>query len=222
MTEYEYTTSALVAAELRATQDFGSTTVPTLNELTVWIKEDAAEINNDAGQVYGSTSYTETFDYDGEERLVLRNAPIISVTNVLYSTSSLGTDTYSLSETKTEDTDYTVYNDTGEVAILFNNWSPLVGRKRIQATYDAGFTTTPLQIQKLSTKKVAKRVIDTLIEKDINEKKSGKSVSVGSISIIKPADFGVAQYETLSNEIATLEGKLVGGTSLYRMPTHRL
>jgi hypothetical protein len=61
-----------------------------------------------------------------------------------------------------------------------------------------------------------------LLQKDINEKKSGKSVSVGSISIVKPADFGVSQYKELKSDIAMLEKSLIGGTSLYRLQTHRI
>jgi len=217
---FTYTTAALVKAELRATLDFSASTVPSLDDINTWIGEASAEINQISGRIYGQTTYTEVFDYNGTDVLVLENAPLITVTNVLYSTSALGTDTYSLSDTKTEDTDYTVYKNEGEIELL-SNWKPAIGKKRISVTYDAGFTSTPLTVQKLATKKVAKRTIDTLMSKDVNEKASGKSVSVGSISIIKPADFGVSQYKTLSDDIGKLEMDLIEGTSLYRLPLRR-
>jgi len=217
---YEYSTAALVKAELRATQDFSTTTVPSLADVTEWIKEASAVINTNAGRVYGETIYAETFDYNGTDVLVLKNAPLISVTSVLYSTAELGSTDYSLTTAKTEDTDFTVYKEDGEIEVL-SSWSPQCGNKRIQVNYTAGFATTPTDVQMLATKQVTKRVLDTLLSKDVNEKKSGKSVSVGSISIVKPADFGVSQYTTLSKDIARLEQDIVGGTSMYRLPLNR-
>jgi hypothetical protein len=220
MTDYTYTTDSLIKAELRATVDFSATTIPTLVDINEWIKESSAAINATAGRTYGETSYSETFDYNGTETLVTRNAPLISVTNVLYSTSALGTDSYSLDITKTEDTDYTIYLENGEIELL-PSWSPTCGKKRIQINYSAGFATTPKDVQMLATKQVTKRVLDTLLSKDVNEKKSGKSVSVGSISIVKPADFGVAQYKTLSTDIDRLEQSILEGTSVYRLPLNK-
>ena len=221
MTTYEYTTPALVQAELRATTDFSATTNPTLASVTNWIQEESDVININSGRVFGENSYSETYDYDGTSVLLTQHAPIMSVTSVLYSTSALGTSTYDLSETKTEDVDYTVYKESGEIEIL-SNWSPSSGKKRIKINYTAGNSTTPLNVQSLTTKKVAKRVIDTLLSKDINEKQSGKSISVGSISIVKPADFGVNQYKVLKSEIAQLQEDLLNGTSLYRLPMTRM
>jgi hypothetical protein len=216
---YAYSTAALVRAELRATQDFSSSTYPTADQLATWISEESDQINNIAGRVFGSTAFSETIDYDGEELITLKNAPVISVTSVLYSTSALGSDTYSLSDTKVADEDYTVYSEDGELALL--NWEPSVGRKRIQINYTAGYSIIPPRVQMLATKRVTKRIIDSLLEKDINEKQSGKSVSVGSISIVKPADFGVSQYKTITADIDKLTQEILNGTTAYRIGGHR-
>lgn len=218
---YTYTSATLVAAELRATAAFSSSTVPTADQVATWIGEESADINTKAGRVFGSTAYTEDIDYDGAETITLVNAPIISVTSLLYSTSGLGTATYALDQTAVENTDFTVYKDEGEIVRL-PNWNNVsTGRKTIQVTYTAGHTNTPLDVQKLATKKVAKRVIDSLLTKDINEKKSGKSISVGSISIVKPSDFGVSQYRALGEDIATLEANLTKGSGVYRLNVNR-
>ena len=218
---YSYTTADNVQAELRATTDFSATSNPTLTSVNLWINNASDEINQTAGRVYGQTSYTETYDYNGEDILITKNAPIISITSVLYSTAPLGNANYALSATKTENTDYTTYLNEGEVEILSANWTPSTGNKRIQINYDAGFSIVPGTVEMLATKKVTKRVLDTLMSKDVNEKKSGKSVSVGSISIVKPADFGVKQYSTLNKDISSLEEDLIGGTSAYRLPMTR-
>lgn len=217
---YSYCTLAQLKAELRATQDFSASTYPTADQASTWIAEDSDEVNAISGRNWGVTAYSETLDYQGEDKLILRNAPIVSVTSVLYSPYELGNTLYGLTDTKVANTDYTVYNDEGEIAIL--GWTPCEGRKRIQVNYTAGFNPVPERIQKLVTKKVAKRIMYSLIAKDVNEKQSGKSVSVGSISIVKPADFGVAQFKTLIADVQELEDKLVKDScSAYRIPTHR-
>ena len=217
---YEYTTATLVKNELRATSSFSSSTYPSLTTVTEWIYEISDYINQIAGRTYGVTSYSETFDYNGTDVLVLKNAPVISVTSVLYSTGVLGTTSYGLTDTKVENTDYTVYKDSGEIEFL-SNWKPTEGLKKIQVNYTAGYATTPYTVQMLATKLVAKRVLDSLMQKDVNEKQSGKSVSVGSISIVKPADFGVKQYTTISIDIDGLTQKIIEGTSFYRLPLGR-
>jgi len=217
---YTYTTPANVKAELRAPEDFASYTFPSLDDVNLWIAQESEEVNVLSGRVWGSTAYSEIIDYNGEETITLKNAPVLSVTNVLYATAPLGSDTYSLSDTKVANRDYAIYPEEGEV-VLLSAWNPLPGRKRIQINYTAGYSTVPGQITKLVTKKVTKRVIDTLLSKDVNEKQSGKSVSVGSISIVKPADFGVKQYTTLKSDIDELESKLLNSTTAYRIGGHR-
>ncbi len=215
-----YTTAALVQAELATTEVFSTSTLPTADQVATWIAEESDKIDQLAGRTFTSTAYSEDIDYDGEDIIALANAPVITVTSLLYSTSKLGSDTYSLSDTKTEDTDYTVYKDAGEIALL-EGWSPASGRKRMQVNYTAGYASTPLPVQNLATKKVAKRVIDTVMQKSVNESKSGKSISVGSVSIVKAADFGVSQYTTLKDDIASLEDEIINGTSVYRLHSHR-
>ena len=60
----------------------------------------------------------------------------------------------------------------------------------------------------LATKLVAKRVIDTVLAKDVAEKQSGKSVSIGSVSIVRPAEVGVSQYKSLTSDIDLLKAEL--------------
>ena len=216
----EYTTAALVMAELSTSVVFGTDTLPTADQLATWIAEESDSIDQLAGRTYTSTAYSETIDYQGEDTITLVNAPVLTVTSVLYSTSALGTTTYDLSATKTAETDYSTYLSEGELVIL-PSWSPSSGRKRIQVNYTAGYAVTPLPIQKLATKKVAKRTIDTVMENNVQQQTSGKSISVGSVSVVKAADFGVSQYSTLKKDINDLEKELINGTSVYRLASHR-
>jgi len=216
MTTYEYTTPALVKAELKATTDFASTTNPSLSTVNNWINEESEEVNVVSGRIWSTENVTDVVDYEGQESLTLKHSPVLSVTRLLYSSIALGVTGYNLADTKIEDTDYTLYSNDGTISIL-DSWKPSEGRKRIQIDYLTGYTTVPLRIQKLATKKVAKRILDAVITQDLNEKKSGKSVSVGSISIVKPADFGTQNYKVLKADIDALEEKLVNGTGTYRI-----
>ena len=217
---YEYTTPELVKAELRAEEDFASFTNPTLGTIEEWIKEVSEEINHIAGRAYGETEYTEVFDYRGDDVILLKNAPVIEVESVKYSPHPLGSEDYGFTETKTENTHFALYKESGEIELL-SGWNPASGLKRIEIVYKAGFEEVPKIVQMLATKKATKRVIDSLLSKDINQKQSGKSVSVGSIRIVKPANFGVNQYQLLKTEIQELEQELINGTTLYRLPMNR-
>ncbi len=212
---YEYTTTSLIEAEIRATTPFSGSTIPTLTQVTTWIEEESNEINQLAGYNIGETSYSETIDYNGEELIALRHSPLISVNSVLYSTSDLGAN-YALTTTKVEGTDYSYYPETGELVILLSHWSPDSGRKRIQVNYTAGYSTTPMLIQKLATKKVAKRVLDTLVNYNLDQGNTGGSVSVGAISIVEPENLGLSTFKQLKTDMADLENKIVSGFGVYR------
>lgn len=211
-----YTTAANVQEELRLTAAFGVGTVPTLATVERWIDEASAQIDQIAGRVFQSTQYTEELDYDGEEVLQLKNAPIISVDTFNYATVDIAKTSWPSYSAKTEDTDFTVYENKGEVAILLTNFKPSAGRKRLSVTYTAGYAAAPDKVTMLATQLVAKRALDSVLNKDVNEKQSGKSISVGSISIVKPAQFGVQSYTVLSSSIDELKSELVAGTGVYR------
>jgi hypothetical protein len=215
---YAYTTHELVQSELQLSSAFSTTTLPSYDDVDEWIAEESAYINSLANQVFGSTLYSSEFiDYDGEEWLILENAPLISVTSVQYNANPLGSSLGSSWTTKSADVDYSVYKDRGALRVLFNNWRPTDGAKRICVTYSAGYTTIPHEVRKLATKLVAERILNTLIQKNINERSDGGSVSVGSISIVEPTSYGVNSYKQLKAEIEALKKEIVnGGTTVYR------
>ena len=211
-----YTTAELIQAEIRAEVPFSTTTYPTLAQLNVWIAENDSHLDKIAGRTFASTQYVENLDYNNEDVITLEKSPVISIDTFNYATVALGATGYPSYVAKTEDTDFTVYNDRGEVEILASNFTPSAGKKRLKITYTAGYTTVPAYVEMLATKMTAKRVIDSVLAKDTNEKQSGKSISVGSISIVKPSDFGTASYSELQNDIATLKQELVQGRLSYR------
>lgn len=214
---YSYTTAALVQAELQSSTAFSSATLPALADVTNWINEESAYVNSIANLVFGSTAYDQYIDYEGETIIPLDNTPIISVTAVLYNSSYLGQTNYATSwTTLTSEVDYTVYADRSYIQLLMNTIRPTAGIKKFRIQYTAGYATIPLDVQKLVTKLVALRVLDTLLQKNVNERNDGGSVSVGSISIIEPASYGVGSLKKIKSDIELLKTELVKGTKVIR------
>lgn len=217
-TAYNYTTPKLVQEELKATTAFTDSTYPSLQAIEIWINEESAFVNRLANTNFGETQYTQYYDYDGEETLYLKHTPVMSIDTFEYNTASLG-NTASWA-TKVEDTDFSVDTDRGEVTIIDTRFSPTSGKKKFRITYTAGYDDIPYEVQKITTKMVAKRVIDSVLAKDTAERQSGKSISVGSISIVKPAQFGVQQYAALKTDIMDLQAQILKGTTAHRFGSY--
>lgn len=213
-----YTTAALIEAEIRATTSFSGSTLPSLSQVTSWITEESDNVDGLSGDVFSATTYIEYVDYDGDtDRIQTRHSPIVSVTSVEYNSVALG-QTASWA-TKVSGTDYTTYNHRGEIFIIKTNWQPSEGEKRIRITYVGGYSTTPPKIQKLATKMVAQRVIDSLLHSDVQNGNDGGEIQVGSIRIVDPASYGVNTYKQLVQDIKDLKGELVNNFGVYRYGT---
>jgi hypothetical protein len=216
MVDYEYTEPSLVQAELRASTAFSSSTTPSLTQVQQWIVEASDVINQLSGTVWGVTTYTQYFDYEGQEVLYVRHSPLKSVVSLKYNKNPLGSESGEDWETKTEDSHFTVYEKTGEVVLLLNRFAPGDGRKRIEVVYKAGYSEVPARVQLLCTKMVAQRVLESLISSNVNSGNDGGSVSVGSISITEPASYGVNSYNNLKREIKELQQSLLMGSGAFR------
>lgn len=218
---YSYTTASAVQAELQTTTDFSASTVPSLSQVTTWITEESDRINSVSGTVWGSTAYNEVVNWDGSDIIVLKHSPLISLTRLLYTTASIGTSNYGLTNTATANTDYVADNEKSVVHLISGSSNGVIskfkeGLKTIQVDYTAGYATVPERIQMLAAKKTASRVLTTLLNKDMNDANSGGSISVGSISIVEPAEFGTSRFKTLQSDIADLEMDLIKNTGVYR------
>lgn len=211
-----YTTTQFVQEELRATAPFSNSTVPSLQSVQRWIDEESIRFDTIAGTVASLTTYTEYIDYEGSDIILLKNSPIVSVSSISYNTNPIGSSLGVAWETKTAETDYTVYEGKGKILLLPLNFSPTVGAKRFKIVYSAGYSSTPKDVQALVTKMVALRVLDTLIHSNINESNDGGEVSVGSIRIVEPGSYGVNSYMKLKTDIELMTNQITNGSSVYR------
>lgn len=212
-----YTTVALVEAELRIpnSASFSTSTIPTKAQVEAWIVDTEELIDAKASRSFNEESYTQAINYDGSGEIYLRNSPVTAVTELNYSPFKIGNPSYPSWQTLVEDTDFYV-DEKGIIKIIESNFKPQAGDKRFSVTYTAGYVTPPGYVRALASKMTAKRIIDTVLSKDVNEKQSGKSISVGSISIVKPAQFGVGQYNILKTEIDELSTELLKTDGVFR------
>jgi hypothetical protein len=201
MTNY-YVGLQQVQEELRTETPFSNNTLPSSQTVTRWIGQASERLDNIAGRVFGATSYTDYIDYAGEERIMLKHAPLISVASIEYNDQPSGETPNWV--TKTEDVDFVVYPDTGEVLVVLNKWLPKDGNRNIRITYTSGYTSVPEMVQMAVSKMVALRVLNSLITKNVNEGSDGGSISVGSISIVEPASYGVNSYKNLQMELNSI------------------
>ena len=205
-----YTTAELVQAELRATTAFSASTNPTLTTVNTWITQITDYIDGLTGQSWESTSYTQYID-TGVSELYLEKSPIITVDSLSYNTNADGEAPDYVA--RTEDVDYVVYEDLGKIALNTNKFSPVNGKKKgLKVVYTAGYATVPSRIQMLSTMMVTERVLSSLMNDNVESRNAGGSISVGSINIVEPGDYGVGTYKMLQSNIKALKDELTHTT----------
>jgi hypothetical protein len=198
----EYTTASYVEAELRADAVFSSSTTPTLAQVTTWIQEASREIELRGGDVYSSVLVSSAvYDYDGNGIFRFPKKPVLSspAPVLIYNGDAI------------DSSKYYFYPDEGEVE--FSGTYPTSGKQNIIATYGYGYTSTPLEIQRLATLMVAKRCISTMANSQSNTE--GGSVQVGTISVSDPSSYSLTYIKNLNQEINDLFSQLGNDVSTY-------
>lgn len=199
-----YTTLENIQRELRADTSFGSTTVPSGDTVIQWIEEESEQINLDAGYSFDSQIITDEYiDYDGQQYLLLQNAPIQVGTVVLeYNRAAIGqTEDW---VTLTEGDDFIVYERSGEILLIRPFEVRHCGIRRFRVAYTSGHIDTPVVVTKLATKMVASRVLNTILQQNIDQGNTGGTIKVGSITIVEPTDVSVGTYKSLQEDIQRL------------------
>ena len=214
MTNY-YTDDTAVASELRTTDLFASTTIPSLEDVSEWIGQYSDYIDGLANKSFIATDYTQYFDFDGSTELYLKNTPVNSITSIRYNTAKLGATEVWVD--KVEGTDFIHYPEKGFIKIITSNWTTLAsGFRNIEVVYNAGYTVVPGRIKLLATKMVASKVLSTLLNENVEGRNDGGSISVGDIKIVEPGAYGVNSYKNLNQDIKDMEDDLVNGYRVYR------
>lgn len=95
------------------------------------------------GRDFVQATYTEYYDGSGNEKLILKNYPIVSVSSVNIDT----TRQWGAASAVTVATDLIVGNDSGIIE-LWNNWRSFgCGKKTVRVVYSAGYASIPYDVQ---------------------------------------------------------------------------
>lgn len=211
-----YTTVTNISNELNGLT-INSSTTPTSSTVDGWITESDAEIDLRTGTIWSSsTASSETHDYGGGGFLRTYQKPIISVTELLAESNGINATTegwQTLTEGRLITEDFLVYQDEGEIQFHGTN-PPIAGFQNIKITYTYGRSSTPSEIQRLSTLMTAKRVIHTVVSGSATTE--GGTVSVGTISVGDPSEFGNKRIKQINEEIEELFNR-VGKMRTYRI-----
>jgi len=209
-----YTTIEYVSAQLGGI-DINSSSTPSSSDITTWIGEAESEINIRTGNLYSSTLVSSTvYDWENNDNILRVDGNILSVSEFQYSASAAGTAPSWVA--KTEDTDFYVYGEHGEIEFIPSNFKPLEGKKRFNVSYIKGSNTVPGLIQRLATLLVAQRVVQTVVQNQAYAN-SGGEVQVGTIKVGNPSAFSTNSYSAMGSEVDALFEKVVGQNRIHRI-----
>jgi hypothetical protein len=216
-----YTTPTLVEGELRLTSQFSSSTFPSLLTVRQWIEEESKIVELETGQLFSSTVVSsEYLDYDGNGVLRLQNIPILSLTSVQYNIYSTGMVPSWVSLTEGFDKEFISDTELGEIEFIPGvnrtvKMTPTSGRKKFCVSYIHGFSTPPLEIQKLCTLQVTKRILMSLTSSQANTE--GGEIQIGTIRITDPSNYSIGYLKSLNEEIKSLIQSIGQGWQNYRL-----
>lgn len=220
----EYTTPALVAAEIRASTAFSSSTIPTLATVTTWIQEASRQIELMSNNVFSSTTVSsQLFDTTGTTPIVnLPVSNVISIDKVEYNINGAGVAPSWVACSEGYDKDYITYNDYAEIEFVKGQSSAIPtlldrGKQRLRLSYTYGFTTTPLEVEQLCTLLVAKRCIRSLASYQANTKMG--EVTVGPVSVADPSMFSINYIKYLNEEIDRLQEEIALKYKTFKFST---
>ena len=204
-----YITVEQVSEELNGLSITASTT-PSTDTINSWIEQESDLLERETNKIWGNATITdEILDYDGSGVIRTNYSPIISITSVYYDNGTTSENWVELTEGKYND--FITYNTEGELILTSNNIS--YGRQKIKITYVAGYSVPNATVQKIISKRVAQRVISTILNEQGSSQ--GGSISVGAISISDPTTFSVNNYQRLDKDIDMLISSL-GSLKVYR------
>jgi len=200
-----YTTPSRVQKELRSEIVFPHDTNPSLDTVNQWISEYDDYVDSRLGFSYSLLSKTEYHSVDSNKMLFLKNSGVNSLV-LSHNTSYEGEAPVFV--TKDLYSDYTVDEELG-IVYLSRNFNPRLNiNHNLRTIYNTGSTIIPPRITMLATKLVADRVLTTLFNSNLESRNAGGSISVGSINIVEPADYGVGTWRELKRDIKDLTNEL--------------
>lgn len=207
-----YTTTDKVSQELNGfTIDTDST--PTTSTVERWIEEETEVIEKETNGMYGTASFDSTYDFNGRTEFRIKEVPIVNIGTAEYESNGIGADTEDWKTlTKGRTNDFIVYNDKGIIRFINNKPPKGYQNFRLQGVY--GYETTPNTVQKLCTKLVARRLIESVIQGQSTEE--GGAIKVDVIELEDPSSFSIDNLNRINDQIKNELYPAVGNLKSYR------
>ena len=203
----QYCTTTDVSNELNGLTIDGSST-PSSTVVETWIEQESELLKKETKKLWGEETFTNEYhDYDGSGALFLLNTPVITVTKLEYEKAGLNNteDWVELTEGRGANANFIVYKDSGE--IYFHNTPKIpVGFQNVRVTYSAGAESVNPVVKMIVSKRVALRLIRTVINSQSSQE--GGEIKVDVISLSDPSTFSLDSTRALKNDINELIPKL--------------
>jgi len=210
----DYITVTDVSSELNGLS-ITSSTIPSQTTVETWIGQEQDILIRDTGKDWGEVTHTDEYlDYDGSGYIRTNYAPIISISSLEYESGGLnGTENWvPLTEGRGSANSFIIYKPEGELKI-HGTTKPIAGFQNIKVSYLSGYEVVNKTVKAILAKRVAMRIISSVINGQSGEE--GGNVTVGAISISDPSTFGLDRYKDLDNEVKQLYASL-GDFKTYR------
>lgn len=145
----------------------------------------------------GVTVTQELHDSEGDGRVILNYAPVLSVTTLQYNDAALNATANwtTLLQGPGANTNFLLYKREGRLYIYSN--APASGEQKIQVTYKAGYSATPETVENLSARLVA-AVIHRIIDSS-----NRKVIRTGDVSLT-PKDMNVLVQKVFTQDLKDL------------------
>ena len=210
-----YATVEDVSNELNGLSITSSTT-PSIDTVESWISQESDTLKRETGRAWGyEVVEDEYYDYDGSGHILLKNAPIISITSASYEQNGINAESeswVSLTEGRTSASNFIVYKSEADL-VFHGTTKPAAGFQNFKTSYSFGYETTNKTALAIVAKKTALRLISTVINSQSSEE--GGQITVDVISISDPSTFSLQRVQSLKQEIKELTNTL-GTFKTYR------
>lgn len=211
-----YTTVTDVSNELNGLTIDGSST-PSSTIVEAWIEDESDLLKRETGRLWGQETITDEYlDYDGGRFLQTKYAPIISITKFENERNGINASSENwleLTEGRTASNSFIVYKDEGELQ-FHGTTMPYAGYQNCRLTYVAGYATVNPTAKAITTKRVALRVIESVVNGQAGEE--GGSITVDVISLSDPTTFSANRVKQLKNDLKELVA-ILGKFKTYRL-----
>lgn len=217
-----YTNIGLIESELNlASGTICSSSIPSVATVEMWIQEAEAEIDALTNRYYAQKTVTnKLMDYNGKLLFRLPNTPVISITKIEYNMNSIDMASSWVTLQEGNGYNYVTYLTQGEVQFTPGTLASyrngiLPGTQRLRLSYVYGYQTVPINVQRLATLLVTKRMISANANSDAYSS-DGTLEIAGFIKVAEVSSFNINRINAMNQDIDYLRKEVLGKMKVFK------